>query len=88
MDEKKDGKLVESNEYKVVKRITSSGLEQVKHLWGVPVGSAGLLFWVLAIITALNAKWGALIAFGFGVVFVYRAKKELKAKQKEEAKSS
>lgn len=47
----------------------------------IPIGLAGLLFWLVAFLTAIDKNWGMILAFGFGFWFVMKAKREYKEKE-------
>lgn len=79
MDDKKE--LKETEEFKALKRTGSSVIELIKEVKTVPVGVAGLLFFVVAIVAAFNNMYGAVLALGFGFWFIVKAKKEIKAKE-------
>ena len=79
MEEK--GKLKETEEFKALKRMGGSVWDLVKQVKTVPVGVAGLLFFVVALVAAFNNMYGAVLALGFGFWFIIKAKKELKAKE-------
>lgn len=68
-----------TKEWQGLENILSKTTKEVKHLWSVPIGMAGLLFWVAALSIALKPEYGAVICFGFGLIFVFKAKKQLKA---------
>jgi len=68
--------MVEVKEKKV------SVIEVLQEVASKPVGVAGLLMWLTAIVSAIDKSWGILLAFGFGLWFVVKAKKELKEAKK------
>lgn len=70
--------MEETKEFKAVKGMAGKGFETAKHLWTVPLGQAGLLVWLVALVCALDKPLGVGIGFGVGLWFVYRANKELK----------
>ena len=80
MDEKK---MVKTKEWEGMEKLVGSSFKTAKHLWSVPVGAAGLLFWLLALVAVLSPQnlWTAVIALGFGAWFVVKAKRELKEKE-------
>lgn len=73
--------MVETKEFKVVKELASKSFDTGKKLWKTQSGMVGLLFWIVALATALNNVWGCLLAFGIGVIFVVKGRKEEKAKE-------
>ena len=81
MEEK--GKLVKTREWEGMERLVNTSFKTIKHLWSVEVGAAGLLFWLLALVSALSPQklWTAGLALGFGAWFLVKAKKELKLKE-------
>lgn len=80
MEEKK---LVKTKEWEGMEKLVNSSYKTARHLWSVPMGSAGLLFWLLALIAVLSPQklWVAGLALGFGAWFIVKAKKELKEKE-------
>jgi len=70
----------ETKEFKALKNMSSKGIEQGKKLWTTQTGMAGLLFWAAALVVAFNHYIGAVLCFGFGLLFVFKAKKEVKLK--------
>jgi len=73
--------MEETKEFKALKVYSQKGVEAGKKLWSVPSGMSGLLFWAAALTCALNSTFGAVLCFGFGIIMVVKAKKELKAKE-------